>query len=101
MTGTRVLGIALAVSLVLLLLSARGDVATSHVPWEDLIRDEARLRQGLKDRWPFGDTHALSAPAFASDPGASHLLQFVDATASQGNFIGFALDNIQVHDWIV
>ena len=50
----------LAVSLVLLLLSARGKPPEARTPWEDLIKSEARLRQGLVDAWPFGDTEALS-----------------------------------------
>jgi hypothetical protein len=51
----------LAVSLVLLLLSARGRAPSVRTPWEELIKDESRLRQGLVDAWPFGDTEALSA----------------------------------------
>ena len=33
-------------------------------------------------------------------PGG-HTLQFVDTTASQGNFVGFSLDSIKVNDWVV
>ncbi|HEV8549393.1 MAG TPA: hypothetical protein VGQ57_10200 [Polyangiaceae bacterium] len=50
----------LAVSLVLLLLSARGRAPSVRTPWEELIKDEARLRRGLVEAWPFGDTEALS-----------------------------------------
>jgi hypothetical protein len=50
----------LAVSLVLLLSSARGRLESNGVPWEELIRDEARLRDGLLRSWPFGDTETLS-----------------------------------------
>jgi hypothetical protein len=50
----------LAVSLVLLLLSARGAALTPRIPWEELIENETRLRQGLMDAWPFGDVAALS-----------------------------------------
>jgi hypothetical protein len=50
----------LAVSLVLLLLSARGNALTPRIPWEELIESEPRLRQGLVDAWPFGDVAALS-----------------------------------------
>ncbi len=67
----------LAVSLVLLLLSARGRVATSHVPWEDLIKDEARLRQGLRDTWPFGDTQALSQGRVTNDELLDTLVKLV------------------------
>ena len=51
----------LAVSLVLLLLSARGRAPSARTPWEELIKDEVRLRKGLVDAWPFGDTETLSA----------------------------------------
>jgi hypothetical protein len=37
-------------------------------------------------------------------PGSGHTLSFVDATFPQadgGNYVGFMLDNIQVHDWIM
>jgi hypothetical protein len=50
----------LAVSLVLLLSSAGGRAPSSRVPWEELIKDEARLREGLVQTWPFGDTEAMS-----------------------------------------
>lgn len=50
----------LAVSLVLLLSSAGGRLNVPVVPWEELIRDEARLRDGLMRAWPFGDVEALS-----------------------------------------
>ena len=33
-------------------------------------------------------------------PG-DHSISFVDTTASQGNYVGFALDTIQVHDWLI
>ena len=51
----------LAVSLVLLLLSARGRAPSARTPWEELIKDEQRLRKGLVESWPFGDTEALSS----------------------------------------
>jgi hypothetical protein len=31
----------------------------------------------------------------------AHTFSFVDATQSEGNYVGFALDTIQVHDWII
>jgi hypothetical protein len=34
-------------------------------------------------------------------PGAAHTISFVDTTQSQGNYVGFSLDTIQVHDWII
>jgi hypothetical protein len=67
----------LAVSLVLLLLSAQGDVAATHVPWEELIRDEARLRQALKDRWPFGDTQRLSGGRVTNEELLETLVKLV------------------------
>ncbi|HSU40884.1 MAG TPA: hypothetical protein VLJ38_14995 [Polyangiaceae bacterium] len=50
----------LAVSLVLLLSSAGGRAPRGGLPWEELIKDEARLREGLLRTWPFGDTEAMS-----------------------------------------
>jgi hypothetical protein len=50
----------LAVSLVLLLSSAGGRLNVPVVPWEELIRDEKRLRDGLMRAWPFGDVEGLS-----------------------------------------
>jgi hypothetical protein len=50
----------LAVSLVLLLSSARGRAPNPGLPWEELIKDEARLREGLVRSWPFGDTELMS-----------------------------------------
>jgi hypothetical protein len=50
----------LAVSLVLLLFSAGGRFHTPRISWQTLINDEARLREGLTQRWPFGDIEALS-----------------------------------------
>jgi hypothetical protein len=50
----------LAVSLVLLLSSAGGRAPLDGVPWEELIKDEARLRDGLLRTWPFGDTEVMS-----------------------------------------
>jgi hypothetical protein len=50
----------LAVSLVLLLLGAKGNFRSLKLPWEQLIESESRLREGLLLAWPFGDVNALS-----------------------------------------
>ena len=50
----------LAVSVVLLVFSARGRLYTPRIPWEQLIQDESQLRAGVKRAWPFGDIERLS-----------------------------------------
>ncbi len=50
----------LAVSVILLLFSAPVANRGHNVPWEVLIENEARLRVGLSDAWPFGNVEALS-----------------------------------------
>lgn len=35
------------------------------------------------------------------DASGNHGISFVDTTASQGNYVGFMLDSIQVNDWVV
>lgn len=50
----------LAVSLVLLLLGAKGTFSDARQPWEELIENEDKLRSGLRQAWPFGDVAALS-----------------------------------------
>jgi hypothetical protein len=50
----------LAVSLVLLVFSAKGKLYAPRIPWEELIQDEQRLRAGIRSAWPFGDIEALS-----------------------------------------
>jgi len=35
------------------------------------------------------------------DVSTAHTISFVDTTQSQDNYVGFALDNIQVHDWLL
>ena len=37
------------------------------------------------------------------DAAGNHLIEFVDTTpqADGGNYVGFALDTIQIHDWVV
>ena len=51
----------LAVSLILLLFSVPVANRGRHVPWEELIESEARLRSGLAEAWPFGDVEAFSS----------------------------------------
>jgi len=67
----------LAVSLVLLLSSAGGRLNVPVVPWEELIRDEARLREGLKRAWPFGDVQALSEGRVSYDELLTTLVDLV------------------------
>lgn len=50
----------LAVSIILLLFSAPVASRGRNVPWEQLIENEARLREGLGEAWPFGDVERLS-----------------------------------------
>ncbi|HTA89852.1 MAG TPA: hypothetical protein VK745_09765, partial [Polyangiaceae bacterium] len=50
----------LAVSVILLLFSAPVANRGRNVPWEALIENEARLRAGLTEAWPFGNVEAIS-----------------------------------------
>jgi hypothetical protein len=50
----------LAVSVILLLFSAPVANRGRNVPWEALIENEARLREGLTEAWPFGNVEQLS-----------------------------------------
>ena len=50
----------LAVSVILLLFSAPVANRGRNVPWEALIENEARLRAGLEEAWPFGNVEQLS-----------------------------------------
>jgi hypothetical protein len=50
----------LAVSLVLLVFNASVVERDYHLPWEELIDNEQRLRAHLARAWPFGDVEALS-----------------------------------------
>lgn len=43
----------------------------------------------------------LVADAGDGDAFGNHTISFVDTTESQGNFIGFAFDNIEIHDWVI
>jgi hypothetical protein len=67
----------LAVSLVLLLLSAKGTFRNLRLPWEELIQSEARLRSGLMQAWPFGDVEALSDGRVTHDELLSVLVDLV------------------------
>jgi|EndMetStandDraft_2_1072991.scaffolds.fasta_scaffold48575_2 hypothetical protein len=35
------------------------------------------------------------------DVAGNHNIQLVDSTASQGNYAGFTIDTIQIHDWLI
>ena len=50
----------LAVSVILLLFSAPVANRGRNVPWEALIENEAQLRAGLEEAWPFGNVEQLS-----------------------------------------
>jgi len=49
------------VSLILLLFSVPVANRGRHLPWEELIESEDRLRSGLDEAWPFGDVEAFSS----------------------------------------
>jgi hypothetical protein len=53
------------------------------------------------DEWKHVDLVVDVDTGIATDDGVSHTFSFVDTTQSQGNYVGFALDTIQVHDWIM
>lgn len=50
----------LAVSVILLLFSAPVANRGRNVPWEGLIENETRLREGLSEAWPFGNVEQQS-----------------------------------------
>jgi hypothetical protein len=35
------------------------------------------------------------------DVAGNHLIELVDTTPSTNDFVGFAVDTLQVHDWLV
>jgi hypothetical protein len=57
----------LAVSLVLLVFNAPVTDRDRHVPWEELIESEQRLRAHLAAAWPFGDVERFSQGRVARD----------------------------------
>jgi len=67
----------LAVSLVLLLLGAKGRFSELRMPWEELIENESRLRAGLMRAWPFGDVEALSEGRVSEEELLSVLVDLV------------------------
>jgi hypothetical protein len=67
----------LAVSLVLLLLGAKGHFRELRIPWEELIENEAHLRKGLMRAWPFGDVKTLSEGRVSEEELLSVLVDLV------------------------
>ncbi|HEY3493552.1 MAG TPA: hypothetical protein VGK73_02655, partial [Polyangiaceae bacterium] len=67
----------LAVSVVLLVFSARGRLYTPRIPWEQLIQDEAQLRAGIRRAWPFGDIETLSEGRVSEAELADALVRLV------------------------
>lgn len=67
----------LAVSVVLLLLGAKGSFRELRMPWEELIESEERLRAGLLQAWPFGDVEALSEGRVSEEELLSALVDLV------------------------
>jgi hypothetical protein len=46
-------------------------------PWEEIIENEARLRAGLQQDWPFGDVGALSDGRVSNEELMSSLVDLV------------------------
>jgi hypothetical protein len=67
----------LAVSLVLLLSSAGGRGPRLDVKWDEMIKDEGRLREGLLRAWPFGNTEGLSDGRVSSEELLQTLVDLV------------------------
>jgi hypothetical protein len=67
----------LAVSLVLMLFSASGRPYQPRVAWDKLIQDEARLRDGLSQAWPFGNIERLSEGRVSEEELSSALVDLV------------------------
>jgi len=67
----------LAVSLVLLVFSAKGKLYSPKIPWEEMIQDEARLRAGIRQSWPFGDIEELSEGRVSTEELTTALVDLV------------------------
>jgi hypothetical protein len=67
----------LAVSVILLLFSAPVANRGRSVPWEALIENEARLRAGLTEAWPFGNVEQLSDGRVSREELTSVLVDLV------------------------